>query len=140
MSVHISSVWYTVSCTPKIPARFSLRTHYAGATGQFARCITREVKTSVLSSRYKELQCIRVNDIAVEAPVLPEQKSSMDNNMARATFSFTDVRNLERGRMRLSKLGGIHSVDVSLLTQMVAVEYDPQEISLETIRNILKRV
>jgi len=81
-----------------------------------------------------------VNDIAVEAPVLPEQKSSMDNNMARATFSFTDVRNLERGRMRLSKLGGIHSVDVSLLTQMVAVEYDPQEISLETIRNILKRV
>ncbi len=64
----------------------------------------------------------------------------MDNNIARATFSFTDGRTLERGRVRLSKVGGIHSIDVSLLTQMVSVEYDPQEITLEKIRTILKRV
>jgi len=64
----------------------------------------------------------------------------MDNNMARATFSFTDGRTLERGRVRLSKLEGIHSVNVSLLTQMVSVEYDPQELTLERIRTVLKRV
>jgi heavy-metal-associated domain-containing protein len=64
----------------------------------------------------------------------------MNNNTARATFSFTDGRTLERGRVRLSKLDGILSINVSLLTQMVSVEYDPQEITLEKIRAILKRV
>jgi copper chaperone CopZ len=63
----------------------------------------------------------------------------MNNNLARATFSFVDGRNVERGRAKLSRLEGIHSVGVSVLTQMVSVEYDPQEITLEKIRAVLKR-
>lgn len=64
----------------------------------------------------------------------------MNSNLARATFSLVDSRNLERGRAKLSRLEGIHSVGVSVLTQMVYVEYDPREIDIGKIRTILKRV
>ncbi|HZY46306.1 MAG TPA: heavy-metal-associated domain-containing protein [Candidatus Bathyarchaeia archaeon] len=63
----------------------------------------------------------------------------MNGNLARATFSFDDSRILERSRARLSKLDGIYSVGVSVLTQMVYVEYDPREITIEKIRTTLKR-
>jgi hypothetical protein len=63
----------------------------------------------------------------------------MNNDIARATFSFVDGRNLERTRAKLSGLEGIHSVGVSVLTQMIFVEYDPQEISIAKIRTLLKR-
>jgi Heavy-metal-associated domain len=64
----------------------------------------------------------------------------MNNNLARATFSFPDGRKIERSRAKLSRLEGIHSVGVSVLTQMVYVEYDPREITIEKIRTALKRV
>jgi hypothetical protein len=64
----------------------------------------------------------------------------MNDNLARATFSLVDIRTLERSRAKLSRLEGIHSVGVSVLTQMVYVEYDPQEINIAKIKNVLKRV
>ncbi len=64
----------------------------------------------------------------------------MNNNLARATFSFVNDQNFERSRAKLSKLEGIHSVGVNILTQMVYVEYDPQEITLGKIRTVLKHV
>jgi hypothetical protein len=62
----------------------------------------------------------------------------MNNNIARATISIEDSGKLERSRARLSRLEGVHSVGVNLLTQMISVEYDPGEISLEKIRTALK--
>jgi hypothetical protein len=63
----------------------------------------------------------------------------MSNNMARATFSVDDSRKLEKNRAKLSRLEGVHSVGINVLSQMVYIEYDPQKISIEKIRTALRR-
>ena len=63
----------------------------------------------------------------------------MNHNTARATFSVDDGRKLEKNRATLSRMEGIHSVGFNVLSQMVYVEYDPRQISIESIRAVLKR-
>lgn len=59
--------------------------------------------------------------------------------LARATFSFVDDGDLERNRVRLSRLQGVRKVGVNVLAQMVCIEYDPKQITLARIRTALKR-
>jgi len=62
----------------------------------------------------------------------------MKDNIARATFSFVDDRDLETSRAKLSRLKGVHSVGVNVLAQMVCIEYDPGQTTLAKIRIALK--